>query len=419
MSTVKASYEELQQRLREVEGLLGAIRTGKVDSVVSAGENSNLLVLREYELELQRERQLTELQVIIETVPAAVAIVWPDGEIRLANRAFLDVAGLGTCTTLWAWAARLRAHDKFADDLEERLSRSLRQAQQLVPLAATFTTHAGKELHWVMTFQQLPGQVEERPIVMVAGTDITEEKRLNTQLSDTKRQMEDFLAAAAHDLKAPLITIAHNVTFARMGQGDTLTAETAECLDHILAAEKDMLSSLCQVSAVLRAGRDTEPRELHSFHELARTALRQLEGTIVQRRAEVVFGDSLPELYCQGTKFVQVFSNLISNAIKYTPAERTPHVEVGYKRRPGREYVFFVRDNGSGISQDCLEKVFGLFERLSADADISGQGVGLTVVKRIVELHGGRVWAESVAGEGSTFYFTVGKQRRDDHACND
>lgn len=418
MSTVKPTYEELEQRLREVEGLLGAMRTGKVDSIVADDVGSHLLVLREHELELERERQLEELRAAMKTVPTALAVVSADGKIRSANQVFLDVAGPGACTTLRAWAARLRAHDKFADDLEQRLSKSLREARQLVPLAATFTTHAGKELHWVMTFQQLPGQIEERPIVMVAGTDITEEKRLNTQLSDAKRQMEDFLAAA-HDLKAPLITIAHNVTFARMGQEDTLTAETAECLDHILAAEKDMLNSLCQVSAVLRAGRDTEPRELHSFHELARKALRQLEGTIAQRRAQVVLGDSLPELYCQGTKFVQVFSNLISNAIKYTPAERTPHVEVGYKQRPGQEYVFFVRDNGSGISQECLEKVFGLFERLSADADISGQGVGLAVVKRIVELHGGRVWAESVLGEGSTFYFTVGKQRRDDYACND
>lgn len=246
---------------------------------------------------------------------------------------------------------------------------------------------------------------------------ITAERSLVAQLSDAKQQMESFLAAAAHDLRSPLITIAHNATFARKSLENGAT-EVAKHLDRIQSAEKDMLNLLDQLSEVSRAGRDTEPRKVHSFRELAQSAVRQLEGTLAERQANVVVDGNLPELCCQGTKFVQVFCNLISNAVKYTPAGRTPHVEVGYQLRPRSEHVFFVRDNGSGIPEECLPKVFDLFKRLSTDQNIPGQGVGLTVVKRIVEVHGGRVWVESIPDEGSTFYFTVGQQRENDYDCH-
>ena len=247
---------------------------------------------------------------------------------------------------------------------------------------------------------------------------VRELEGLIDQLSDAKTQMEDFLAAAAHDLKAPLITIAHNATFARTNQGDTITAETAECLDRIQSAEKDMMELLKQISDVSRAGRDTESRDLHSSWALAQSSLRQLEGMIAERQAQVVVDDELPDIYCQATKFVQVFSNLISNAIKYTPAERTPRVEVGCRRLSDGESVFFVRDNGRGIPEDSLGRVFGIFDRLSVDVSIPGQGLGLAVVKRVIGLHGGRIWVESTPSEGSTFYFTVGTHERDDHDHN-
>ncbi len=414
----KPTHKELEDRVRELEDLLHALRNGEVDSVVSDRDPSQLLVLREYMHELQRERQLSELEAVVEMVPIALAIVWADGKIHSANPAFLDVVQPDMRNTLQAWAAGLRADDKFEKRLEERLRRCLDGSRQLDPLAVTFTDRRAKELHWVITFQQLPGEVGDPRGAVIAGTDVTQEKRLIAQLSDAKRQMEEFLAAVAHDLKSPLITIAHNLTFARMSQGDTLTAESAECLDRVRAAEKDMLNLLHQISVVSRAGRDTEPCQRQSVHELVQSALCQLGSTLAERRAVVILGDNLPELYCQGTKLIQVFRNLISNAVKYTPAGRTPHVEVGYRDRSAGEHLLFVCDNGSGIPEENLQRIFGLFDRLSADPNISGQGVGLTVVKRVVELHGGRIWAESVLGEGSTFYFTIPRQGRDSYACD-
>jgi signal transduction histidine kinase len=414
-SSAQLSYDDLQQKVQELEDALDAICHGKVDTLTSEYATGRLLVLRDYGQDLEQERQLAELRMIVETVPIPLAIVWGKGDIRLANRAFLEVSGPGAAVTLREWVAGLQADDRLAEMLDANLSKSLHDVGHPTQLQTTFKTHAGDERCWLLSFQKLPGKVEGASATTIAATDLTDAKCLIVQLRDAKAQMEEFLAAAAHDLKSPLITIAHNVTFARMSLGETMPAETAECLDRAKSAGKDMLELLRQLSEVSRAGRDTEPRKGHSFRELVQSAIRQLEGTLAQRRANVVVGDNLPKLYCQGTKFVQVFSNLISNAVKYTPAERRPHIEVAYQPRPGPEHLFSVSDNGMGIPPECLQKVFGLFERLSDDPRTPGQGVGLTVVRRIVELHEGRVWVESIPDKGSVFYFTVGQQRKDGH----
>lgn len=415
MSTVKPTYEELDDRVAELERLLDAMRSGDVDSIVSGRDPSRLLVLCEYELELQKERQLAELRAIIETVPTALAIVWPDGEIRLANHAFCGVSCPGYCTALEQWAEGLQAHAEFVEELKQHLAESLERLRQSDPLEATFKTHAGNQLDWLMTFQQLPGEIEGRPAVIMAGTDVTNEKRLIGELLDAKSQMEGFLAAAAHDLKTPLITIAHNVTFARMGQGDALTPETAECLDRVQSAAKGMQDLLARLSEVSIAGHATEPRKLHSFRALVQSALRQLDGTLAERGAKVVIAEDLPDLYCQENGIVQVFLNLISNAIKYTPTERTPRIEVGYRQRLDLGHVLFVRDNGVGIPEENLLDVFEPFRRLSTDPNTSGQGLGLSIVERTVALHGGQVWVESVPGEGSTFCFSIPQLKEDRH----
>ena len=308
MNAVKLTYEELSQRVDELNQVLDAMRDGNVDSIISG---SHLLVLRDHELELLKEHQSAELRAILESVPTALAIVLPGGEIYVANKAFCDVSciSLGNCsscsvscpsrcTSLEQWTARLHVHGKFAEELKQHLTESFEEQQQPISVEITFKTLAGIQHHWLITFQQFAGDIDGQAAVIIAGTDMTEKKRLINQLSDAKDQMEGFMAAAAHDLKAPLITIAHNVTFARMGQADTLTAETAECLDRIQSAEKNMMDLLTQISEVSRAGRDTEPHELHSFRELAQASLSQLEGTLSKRRAEVVIGDDLPELYC-------------------------------------------------------------------------------------------------------------------------
>lgn len=412
MASATTHCADPRLRLRELEEVVGALRRGTVDTLVCE-DSDRLLVLREYELERQRERQLAELGAIVEAVPTAVAVVWRNGQIRLANRAFFDVCGPTRPATLWEWASCLQVDIPSSRGLQACFTRSFEDSEPSKPQEVILRPRDGGQLHWVMSFQRLPIQLGGRPAAMVAGNDITYQKHLIDELSDAKLHMEHFLNAAAHDLSAPLITICHNVTFARLELGTAVSDGLAECLGRIEATSKDMLDMLGQVGRVSRFGQDTEPRELHPFRELVDAALRQHQGTLDQRQAVVVVSDRLPELFCQGNKIVQVFANLISNAIKYTPADRTPRVEVGCKEDPGGGHIFFVRDNGIGIPQEHVDEAFELFRRLSSDPAVSGQGVGLTIVKRIIDLHRGRVWVESEPGKGSTFYFTVPQREVD------
>ena len=141
--------------------------------------------------------------------------------------------------------------------------------------------------------------------------------------------------------------------------------------------------------------------------ELVEEALSNLAFAIQQKSAEVVVAPDLPTAPCDRVRVAEVFQNLISNAIKYCDRDQ-PRVEVGWMDKPNY-YVFFVKDNGIGIEKKYFAKVFQIFQRLHRRDEYEGTGAGLTVCKRVVEKHGGRIWLKSEVGEGSTFFFSVPK----------
>ena len=117
---------------------------------------------------------------------------------------------------------------------------------------------------------------------------------------------------------------------------------------------------------------------------------------------------NLPTIICDQVRLKEVFKNLISNAVKFSDKPQ-PVVEIGYRQDDG-VYAFSVRDNGIGIDAQYLEQVFGIFERLNRREDYEGTGAGLTICRKIVEAHGGKIWVESEVGQGSTFSFTIPKE---------
>ena len=145
---------------------------------------------------------------------------------------------------------------------------------------------------------------------------------------------------------------------------------------------------------------------------LVREVLDSLEQDYPASDSQVQVGD-LPTSYGDISLLRQVWVNLISNALKYSAKKEAPQVQVGCMSSEGKEseQVFFVRDNGAGFDMTYIEKLFGVFQRLHTEKEFKGTGVGLAIVKRIVERHGGRVWAESVEHEGATFYFTLPRGR--------
>ncbi len=155
-----------------------------------------------------------------------------------------------------------------------------------------------------------------------------------------------------------------------------------------------------------RVGTRGRPLETTNTHALLGEAIRNLAALIEEKRA-IITNDDLPTVRADASQLMQVFQNLIANAIKFQ-GENVPHIHVSAQDK-GREWVFAVKDNGIGIERQFADKVFVIFQRLHTRQEYPGTGIGLALCKRIVERHGGKIWLESKPGEGSTFFFTIPK----------
>ena len=163
-----------------------------------------------------------------------------------------------------------------------------------------------------------------------------------------------------------------------------------------------LLGELLELS---RIGRITNEPEIIPFDILAREAVDLVHGNLWAYDVKVEIQKDLPSVNVDRQRLLEVVQNLVDNAAKFMGKQTAPLVEIGQRGEENGRPVFFIRDNGIGISPEYFERVFGLFNKLDATTD--GTGVGLAIVKRIIETHGGRIWVESEVGKGSTFYFSL------------
>lgn len=227
----------------------------------------------------------------------------------------------------------------------------------------------------------------------------------NEELEAKNAELERFTYTVSHDLKSPLFTIRG---FVGMLVEDALAGRKERLQDdarYINEATDKMHRLLDELLELSRVGRIANPSETVSLHRIVDTALAQLEGEIQKAGVEVHVEQNLPEVHVDRLRMREVFQNLLENALKFMGEQKAPRIEIGASRRED-DVLCWVRDNGMGIDPRYHDKVFGLFERL--DASVDGTGVGLALVRRIVMVHGGRVWVESEGvGRGATFFLTL------------
>jgi len=309
------------------------------------------------------------------------------------------------------WLAALHPDDAEQD---ARDMAALRANQRVVTEVRAITKRG--ETRWVRVYAHPVWDPAAQQLTGIYGAvqDITERKQADAEretlikeLEAKNAELERFSYTVSHDLKSPLITIRGFLGYlekdAVSGSVEQLRADLARIADATGRMQR-LLDELLELS---RIGRKMNPPEDAPFEAIVREALALVEGRLTRRGVQVHVAPSLPVVHGDQARLVEVVQNLVDNAAKFMGAQPAPRIEIGVRAADGdAPPVFYVCDNGIGIDLKYRERVFGLFDKL--DAQSEGTGVGLALVKRIVEVHGGRIWVESDGpGAGSTFCFTL------------
>ncbi|OLE21166.1 MAG: hypothetical protein AUI36_34515 [Cyanobacteria bacterium 13_1_40CM_2_61_4] len=253
----------------------------------------------------------------------------------------------------------------------------------------------------------------ERGLLYAAARDVTEHKRAGAalqhhadELAAVNQELEAFSYSVSHDLRAPLRHVTGFASMLQQSVGDRLGDNETRQLKKIIDAASRMGRLIDDLLAFSRMGRTALDRRRISLDAVVHDALQELQDAGTDR--EITWAiRPLPHVYGDPAMLRLVLVNLLSNAVKYTKGRAPATVEVGVEDGTAEETIVYVRDNGAGFDMQYAHKLFGVFQRLHSSDDFEGTGIGLANVRRIVQRHGGRVWAEGVVDSGATFFFSL------------
>lgn len=362
------------------------------------------------------------LDGIINTIP--IRVFWKNRDLVYlgCNAIFAQDAGFADSKDIvgkddyqmgWRNQAELyRADDRQV--IESGRSKLLIEEPQTTPEGRTI----------VLLTSKMPLRSSEGEIIGVLGTymDITERKRMESELRRSRDElerrvkdrteelarknieMERFIYTVSHDLRSPLVTVSGFVGLLKEDLEKRDSQRAFSDLMTIGEAVTKMDRLLLDTLELSRIGRVAYPPVDVPLGQIVQEALRQTAERIRSRNVAVYVAEDMPKVHADVLRIAEVLVNLIENSVKYMGDQGNPEIDIG-SRKDGEETVFFVKDNGIGIDPKEHEKVFGLFYKV--DRASEGTGAGLAIVKRIIEVHGGRIWIESELGEGCTVCFTL------------
>lgn len=277
---------------------------------------------------------------------------------------------------------------------------------------------------WLHTKKIPIFDAQGQPLYMLGiSEDITERKateekvrRLNrelmnnvSKLESANKELESFSYSVSHDLRAPLRAI-HGYTSILLDEyAEKLDEDGKGMMNSIQSNAKKMGQLIDDLLAFSRLGKKELQKKPVDMNKLAETVIQEVLASYPNVKPEIIL-HPLHSVSADYNLMAQVFTNLISNAVKYSARVQHPRVEIGSEEK-GKNVIYYIKDNGVGFNMDYYNKLFGVFQRLHDAGEFEGTGVGLAIVKRIIDKHGGKIWAESEPDKGATFFFSL---KRDD-----
>lgn len=390
--------EEIKLRLLEAEETINAIQNGEVDAVIvnsSDGPQTFTLEGTDY---LYR--------VLIEQMNQGVAILTSDLTIYYCNSQMASMLKVPLEMMIGKKITNFIPEDRLNNYQLLSKKCSINNCKEEVILNAKDGTILPVEISTKF--------LEDLDSIYMIITDLSYyksvEDELSTLVENLKRsneELESFAYVASHDLQEPLRTIASFTQLLERRYKNKLDPDADEFMNYIVEASirmKSQIEGLLEYSRVATKGKEFESVDtekiLHQTINILNTSIKDSNAEITVENLPIVMGDAV--------QLQRVFQNLISNAIKFRKSEEALKIQISaIKYEDKGEYIFSISDNGIGIEPQYSERIFTIFQRLHTIDIYKGTGIGLSIVKKIIEHHGGRVWVESSLGKGSTFYFTL------------
>ncbi len=386
-----------------------AIRLG-VKSYLVKGEFSKKMLSRAIRTAIEKQsveseflKRETKLKNLVESIAEGILICKGERIVE-ANDTATKMLGFGTSFELIG----MHFDDFVAEYFQDKLSF---EKPTIHPTEIELKRRDGTLFFAEVRKKELSHNSHKE--IFISLYDISERKsrefelkKISNELLRSNRDLEQFMSVASHDLQAPLHTVRSFIELLARGYKEKLDDQANEYISFAVKGTGKMQELIHNLLFYSRVGSEKQPSTLVDCNDvLINWALLNLQAAAKEANAIITF-DPLPTVLASPNDVMQLFQNLVGNAIKYRLSGRRPEIHIGVTRK-GRDWEFYIRDNGIGILPEHRERVFAMFDRLHSDKEYSGTGIGLGICKKIIDLYKGRIWVESEAGKGSTFYFTL------------
>jgi len=358
-------------------------------------------------------------QAIVETVREPLLVLSGELRVKSANRSFYRTFQVSPEETENRRLYELGNHQWDIPKLRELLEDILPEDGQIHDFEVEHDFPNVGRRAMLINARRLCQREPATELILLAIEDITERKRMKSLVAQAARERElkeslerqvaeldAFTYSVSHDLKEPLRAIEAFSQFVLEDCADRLDEQGREYLLKLANAAVRMKRLIDDLLTLSRASRESRRRTQVDVGRLVRDVVERMSSTVEGRGATVEVEDGLPDVLADPPRVEEVFANLLGNALKFNESKR-PSVKIGVRAIEGGMATFYVQDNGIGIDPQYHERIFDIFQRLHRREQYEGTGAGLAIVKRLVEVFGGRTWVESELGAGATFLFTL------------